>query len=66
MNEKMINKMLPPELIKVKKLIDALLETKPNERLTNLEYLERQKNIKCPIDENHHIKKNGHKNGTQR
>ena len=39
MNEKMINKMLPPELIKVKKLIDALLETKPNERLTNLEYL---------------------------
>ena len=66
MNEKMINKMLPPELIKVKKLIDALLETKPNERLTNLEYLEKQKNIKYPIDENNNIKKNDKKNRTKR
>lgn len=61
-----INKMLPPELDKAKELIDELLQIKPNERITNLEYLERNKNTKCPIDKNHHIKKNGHKNGTQR
>lgn len=69
MNEKfanIINKMLPPELDVVKKLIDTLIEIKPKERLTNLEYLERKKNINCPININHHIKKNGHKNGTQR
>ena len=35
-----INKLLPPELDKTKKLIEELLEIKPNERSTNLEYLE--------------------------
>lgn len=64
--EDKINKMLPPELEEAKKLIDELTIIKPNKRLTNLEYLEKIKSIKCPIDKSHHIKKNGHKNGTQR
>ena len=61
-----ISKFLPPELEIAKNLIDKLVEDKPNQRLTNLEYLERNKKIKCPNNDHHHIKKNGHKNGTQR
>lgn len=61
-----IIKMLPPELKTAKELIDKLLDIKPQQRITNIEYLERNKNIVCPINENHHIKKNGHKNKTQR
>lgn len=69
MNEEISNKIkkfLPPELEIAKELINKLLEDKPQQRTTNLEYLERNKIIKCPIDKNHYIKKNGHKNGTQR
>ena len=69
MNEEVssrIVKLLPPELEVAKELINKLLEDKPQQRLTNLEYLERNKKVKCPKDESHHIKKNGHKNGTQR
>lgn len=69
MNEKIsnsISKLLPPELKIAKELINKLLEDKPQQRLTNLEYLERNKKIVCPIDKDHHIKKNGHKDGTQR
>lgn len=61
-----IKKMLPPELEIAKELIDKLLSSKSVQRLTNLEYLERKKTIVCPIDKNHHFKKNGHKDGTQR
>lgn len=61
-----ISKLLPPELEIAKGLIDKLLEHKPQQRLTNLEYLERNKKINCPNDNLHRIKKNGHKNGTQR
>lgn len=61
-----ITKLLPPELEVAKKLIDKLLITKPQQRVTNIEYLERKKNIECPNNKNHRIKKNGHKNGTQR
>ena len=69
MNEEVknrINHMLPPELEEAKKLIDLLIATKPCKRVTNLEYLERTIKICCPINETHHIKKNGHKNNTQR
>ena len=68
MNEKIsnsISKLLPPELKIAKELINKLLEDKPQQRLTNLEYLERNKKIVCPIDKDHHIKKNGHKDGTK-
>ena len=61
-----INHMLPPQLEEAKKLIDLLITTKPNQRVTNLEYLERTITICCPVNETHHIKKNGHKNNTQR
>ena len=69
MNEEISNKIkkfLPPELEIAKELIKKLLEDKPQQTTPNLEYLERNKIIKCPIDKNHYIKKNGHKNGTQR
>ncbi|MBP3920571.1 MAG: hypothetical protein J6D28_03300 [Bacilli bacterium] len=52
-----INKISPHELDKVKKIIDELIITKPNKRLTNLEYLEKNKNIHCSVDRNHNIKK---------
>ena len=61
-----INKMSPYELDRVKKLIDELIISKPSKRLTNLEYLEKTKNVECPVDCTHSIKKNGHKDGTQR
>lgn len=61
-----ISKLLPPELEIAKELINKLLEDKPQQRLTNLEYLERNKRINCPDDNSHRIKKNGHKDGTQR
>lgn len=64
--EKHISKLLPPQLEQAKKLIDQLLDFKHNSRNTNLEYLEQEKVIKCPFNCNHKIKKNGHKNGTQR
>lgn len=31
-----------------------------------MKYLVREKEVTCPNNENHHIKKNGHKSGTQR
>lgn len=63
---KEIKSLLPPELSEIKSLVNELLETKPKIRKTNLEYLEREKEITCPIDKSHRIKKNGHKNETQR
>ena len=65
--ETFINEMLPNELEIVKSLIDSLIDSKSKTRETNLNYLNREKNnIKCPINEEHKIKKNGHKSGTQR
>ena len=61
-----LNHLLPPELEIAKELVNNLLNVKPNDRKTNLEYLERYKNARCPVDETHQIKKNGHKNKTQR
>ena len=61
-----LNHLLPPELEIAKELVNHLLNLKPLERNTNLEYLERYKNAKCPVDGTHKIKKNGHKNKTQR
>ena len=58
--------MLPPELEEAKTLVEMLIGIKPFKRKTNLEYLERNKEIVCPVNYNHHIKKNGHKNETQR
>lgn len=58
--------MLPPELEETKSLITVLLNEKSTNRTTNLEYLERQGKFLCPINQNHRIKKNGHKNETQR
>lgn len=65
-NIKILSEMLPPELEKIKVLIERLLQVKTNNRKTNLDYLERNKTIYCPKDIHHRIKKNGHKNGTQR
>ena len=64
--EKNIKSMLPKELEQVKNLVDKLLEFKINNRTTNLEYLKRNKSICCPNNQNHHIKKNGIKDGNQR
>lgn len=64
--EEYISELLPPELQTAKALIDALLPVEINDRLTNIKYLEKKKKIYCPINEKHHIKKNGTKNGVQR
>ena len=64
--ENKIGQMLPSELIKVKKLIDILLEFKENNNRTNLEYLKQAKSIRCDVDINHNVKKNGKKDGIQR
>lgn len=64
--ENIINELTPLELNKVKRFVDELLNIKPNSRLTNLEYLQKNKKVSCPNDKNHSIKKNGHWRGTQR
>ena len=64
--ENKINNMLPSDLIKVKKLIDILLDYKINNTRTNLEYLKKSKTIECDINPNHRVKKNGKKDGVQR
>lgn len=64
--EKSLEKLLPIELENIKKLIDILLGIKITDRVTNLEYLEMRKKFVCPISKSHRIKKNGHKNKTQR
>lgn len=64
--ESNIKKLLPHELTKVKKIVDELLDDKMYSRLTNTEYQILNKNVICPNNANHLIKKNGHKNGTQR
>lgn len=64
--KEIINDMLPPDLNKIKKFVDELLEIKSYSRLTNLDYISKNKYIVCPKDCTHTIKKNGHKNGTQR
>lgn len=64
--ENSISNMLPCELEIVKALVDKLLSFKVNDRITNIEYLKRHKTICCSVDDKHHIKKNGLKNGNQR
>lgn len=64
--EKIINNLLPPELEKVKNVVDNLLNVDQNSKNGNLKYLTREKKITCPNNANHRIKKNGHKNRTQR
>ncbi len=52
-----LNRLLPPELKIAKELVNHLLNVKPLDRKTNLEYLERYKKAKCPVDETHQIKR---------
>ena len=61
-----IENMLPHELEQVKKLVDDLLQIEISQRRTNIEYVKSNKIGKCPVDNNHKIKKNGTKNGCQR
>lgn len=61
-----ISGLLPSQLEIAKKIIEGLLDTKNNNRLTNLEYQAKYKDIKCPFCNGERYKKNGHKNGTQR
>ena len=55
--ENKISNMLPSDLIKVKKLIDILLDYKINNTRTNLEYLKKSKTIECANNPNHRVKK---------
>lgn len=64
--ENNVKKLLPHDLKKIKIIVDALLDDKINSRVTNVEYQNLSKKIFCPVDKNHHIKKNGHKNNIQR
>ena len=64
--ENKIEQMLPSELVKIKCLIDNLLEFKENNNRTNLDYLKKVKTIHCNININHNVKKNGKKDGIQR
>lgn len=69
MNEEIENylkHLLPSELEKIEKFIENVFNIKINQRFTNLEYLKKIKIVACPVDENHHIKKNGHQDGNQR
>lgn len=61
-----IDKLLPDELEKVKKLIDELLISLYKERLTNSKFQVRDRKIICPRCGGNILVKNGHKNGTQR
>ena len=61
-----INSMLPPQLEKAKIVIDSLIESENNERLTNIDYQIKYKNIACIRCGSTNLKKNGHKCGTQR
>lgn len=61
-----IDKLLPDELEKIKSLIDELLISLGNERLTNARYQIRDRIIKCPKCGGNIVVKNGHKNRTQR
>lgn len=64
--EKNVRNLLPHDLMKIKIIIDKLLNDKMYSRLTNIEYQISNKKVTCPNNNNHLIKKNGHKNGTQR
>ena len=48
-----LNHLLPPELEIAKELVNNLLNVKPNDRKTNLEYLERYKNAINKIQKNY-------------
>lgn len=61
-----INNMLPHQLEKAKLVIDALIEDKNGQRLTNQDYQIKYKNITCIKCGSSNLKKNGHKCGTQR
>lgn len=61
-----INNMLPHQLEKAKLVIDALIEDKNSQRLTNQDYQIKYKNIACVKCGSTNLKKNGHKCGTQR
>lgn len=58
--------LLPDQLERIKQVIDKLLKSKMNNRLTNQEYQKNSIDIKCPKFREKKYKKNGHKNGTQR
>ena len=60
------NNLLPEELEMIKKLITEILNVSLNERITNLKYQVKNKEITCPVCHNKSIVKNGFKNGTQR
>ena len=60
------NNLLPEELEMIKEIIIEILNTSLNERITNLKYQVKNKEITCPVCHNKSIVKNGFKNGTQR
>lgn len=64
--ENFLSQLLPPELQVAKDFIDIFLPKEVNNRLTNVKYLNKFKQVYCTIDKTHHIKKNGTKNGIQR
>lgn len=64
--EKYISELLPPELKTIKAFVDSLLEEEVSTRITNIKYLKKARKIYCIKNQNHHIKKNGTKNGVQR
>ena len=64
--EQIIKSMNPNELEKISKFVSSILTNKNESRITNLDYLIKSYIPKCPNNSEHNIKKNGHKNGTQR
>lgn len=61
-----MNRMLPHQLEKAKLMLDYLLTNKKEQRLTHQNYQEKIMEIKCIQCGSLNLKKNGHKNGTQR
>lgn len=60
------NSLLPDELERIKKVVDNLITVKENKKLTNQQYQIKYLNVACPRCKSSNIKRNGHKNGTQR
>ena len=61
-----LKRTLPDKLEQIRKFIDELLINKNSQRLTNVEYQQELKTIRCPKCHGQGITKNGHKHGIQR
>lgn len=59
------NKLLPEELEAIKNIITEILNKTLNERITNLKFQARNKEIICPKCHNNSIVKNGFKMGVK-